>query len=210
MQGQKIDILAFKLNEFENSCLPFLTTIKDTVEDLQKFVGGTFQICRLTDDLDLVCNDDGKLLNMPPNYVWINPKTNDVLDIIVGDFFVCRHIDDELDDIKVGDIEVVLSYLKPILSVKYDVITLLPSFLCPLYKPKKEVVENLYSKGDIIALIERIDDPYSSKPIGSTAEVEYVDDALNIHVKWHNSKGNISLIYGKDYFINLAGKSPNL
>lgn len=60
---------------------PYVTTIKNDLKTMQKFVGGFIEVIYLQDNLLLICDEEGK----------INGKTgNRILhgDIIAGDFFI--------------------------------------------------------------------------------------------------------------------------
>ena len=203
MQGRPLKVLAYKLNEYDRACQPYFMTIKDDLKDLRAFVGGTIQIVHLTDEIDLVCSDEGKLINLPPNRAWLSEGTDNVLDLLVGNFFLCRHKGAELDDIREEDLGIAEDVLKPVYKVHNNIILLLPQELTPLFNPSKDTLSELYPKGTVLYLNEAIDDPYSPKESGSLAEVKYVDDALNIHVNWIGQRGSISVIYGKDLFFKL-------
>ncbi len=68
--------------------------IDNKLEAKQKFVGGTIQCVPIDMErkLDIICNDDGKLLGLTPNCAWV--IDGKVADIIVGEALICRH-DDE-------------------------------------------------------------------------------------------------------------------
>ena len=57
----------------------------------QKLVGGTIQAIypSMEDPIALICNDEGKLMGLPPNRVLRHPKTDEIYDIVVGTFFLC-------------------------------------------------------------------------------------------------------------------------
>lgn len=205
MQDKPLKVLAFRVNEHGVPCLPYMTTITDSLEEIYKLVHQPIQVVHLTDEIDLVCCDEGKLIGLPPNRAWVDDDKQ-VLDVIVGDFFLCRHKNSEFTDIKKSDLELALGYLVPIKEIRNLEVSLFNNLACPLYKPTKEDVEKIYPKGSLLYLYVDIDDPYSPKPAGSIAKVEYVDDALNIHVKWYNQTGNIAVIYGKDFFFKLPDK----
>lgn len=203
MQGRPLKVLAYKLNEHNRPCQPYFMTLKDDLKVLQSFVGGYIQIVHLTDEIDLVCSDEGKLIHLPPNRVWLSKGTDNVLDLLVGNFFLCRHKGAELDDIREEDLGIVEEVLKPVYRVQNSTILLLPQELTPLFNPSKDTLSELYPKDTLLYLNEGIDDPYSPKDAGSIAKVQYIDDALNIHVSWLGQRGSISVIYGKDLFFKL-------
>lgn len=63
MEGQKIKVLALLPME-----LPKEIELDNTLEAMQKFVGGLIECIALSDtgsEVTLVCNDEGKLLGLP-------------------------------------------------------------------------------------------------------------------------------------------------
>ena len=57
-----------------------IETIKDTLEAKQNIVNGLIEAVSFNDDVLLICNEEGKIYNMPPNLIFDN-------DIIAGDCF---------------------------------------------------------------------------------------------------------------------------
>lgn len=67
----------------EPNKLPEKRTIKNTLEDKQKLVNGLIEYTYLRDsnDVAIVCNEEGKILGLPPN--------RDIgHDVICGNFFI--------------------------------------------------------------------------------------------------------------------------
>lgn len=95
-----------------------IEVIDNTLEAKQKFVGGTIQGICIDNErkLDIVCNDDGKLIGLPINRAWI--LNNEVVDFIAGEAFICRH-DDEGNycSIREEDLEFIFSMFKPIFAI---------------------------------------------------------------------------------------------
>lgn len=60
---------------------PVVTTVADTLEAKQKLVGGLIEIVSLDENTLLVCNEEGKVLNMSPNLLFD-------YDYIAGDCFL--------------------------------------------------------------------------------------------------------------------------
>ena len=82
-----IDVLYIEPNK-----LPVKKTIKNTLEEKQKLVGGYIEYTYLEDcdDVAVVCNEEGKIYGLPPN--------RDIgHDIIVGNFFLVG------DDTEIGE-----------------------------------------------------------------------------------------------------------
>ena len=65
---------------------PIKATIKDDLKILQDIVGGLIEVVELTEDIDIICNEEGKLEGLLPNI-------NLDYDIIVGDIIFCSHDD---------------------------------------------------------------------------------------------------------------------
>lgn len=69
---------------------PETIEIDGSLESMQAVVGGLIQaIYPFEEPVALVCNDEGKLLNLPASRVLLEPKTEDIRDIIFGTFFLC-------------------------------------------------------------------------------------------------------------------------
>ncbi len=69
---------------------PYPLEIDGTLAAMKKLVGGTIQaVYPFTDDVALVCNDEGKLLGLPLNRALYHPETGELYDIIAGTFFLC-------------------------------------------------------------------------------------------------------------------------
>lgn len=115
----------------------YVSEIDNTLEAKQKFVGGTIQVVHLTEDIDIICNDNGKNENLLPNRVWIGDKKPiadgifvdednnnmtviymlgiyDIVDVIVGNIIAVRHDDEgNFTSIQEEDIPVIESLLYP-------------------------------------------------------------------------------------------------
>ena len=57
--------------------------IPNTLETLQKYVGGDIESVRLDRDAYIICNDEGKLIPLPPNRIYGET------DFFAGPFLVC-------------------------------------------------------------------------------------------------------------------------
>jgi len=63
--------------------------IDGSLETMQHIVGGLIQsIYPFDDSVALVCNDEGKLMNLPANR-GLKDKNGQIYDIIFGTFFLC-------------------------------------------------------------------------------------------------------------------------
>ena len=62
---------------------PKVVEIENNLSTLQNYVGGLIDIVEIEEDVDIIINDEGKLLGLSPNLVLYEFR-----DIIVGDFLV--------------------------------------------------------------------------------------------------------------------------
>lgn len=81
---------------------PYIIDIEDSIESMQILVDGYIQCVYLTGNLILVCNGDGRLMNLPTNKFCNYINSN-----IKGNFLVCRsnYAGDDFADIEDEDIE---------------------------------------------------------------------------------------------------------
>ena len=85
---------------------PEVVTIPHTLSAMQEIVGGSIEaIYPFEDSVALVCNDEGKLLNLPLNRAVRDPATGAVLDIIAGTFFICGLSQDDFVSLPKEQIE---------------------------------------------------------------------------------------------------------
>lgn len=69
---------------------PQVVEIRDELKEMQKLVGGYIQeIMPFDDEVALICNEDGKMFGLPLNRA-IRDEEGEIMDIIAGDFFLCR------------------------------------------------------------------------------------------------------------------------
>ncbi len=76
MKKEKLKILLKKVG-YE----PEIKFIDNTLKAKQKIVGGLIEVLDFEDDTLIVCNEEGKVLNLPPNTIFD-------MDYIAGDYFV--------------------------------------------------------------------------------------------------------------------------
>lgn len=92
--------------------------IDNKLEAKQKFVGGTIQCVPIDSKrkLDIICNDDGKLLGLTSNCAWV--IDGKVADVIVGEALICRHDDEgNFCSIHEDDKEIVFKTFMPIIAI---------------------------------------------------------------------------------------------
>ena len=68
---------------------PYAQEIKGDLASMQAVVGGLIQaVYPFQEQVALICNEEGKLLSLPPNRVLRDDKGL-VYDVICGNFFLC-------------------------------------------------------------------------------------------------------------------------
>ena len=67
---------------------PEVREIDDSLTTMQQIVGGLIQPIYLDDSVALICNDEGKLMNLPANR-GLRDKDGQMYDIVFGTFFLC-------------------------------------------------------------------------------------------------------------------------
>lgn len=61
-------------------------TIENSLESLQKEVGGLVEFVYWAQNVVLICNKEGKLDGLPLNRIWIDE--NEIVDVIAGNFLI--------------------------------------------------------------------------------------------------------------------------
>lgn len=67
---------------------PEVREINDSLKEMHGIVGGLIQPIYLDDSAVLICNDEGKLMNLPANR-RLRDENGQMCDIIFGTFFLC-------------------------------------------------------------------------------------------------------------------------
>ena len=68
---------------------PEVKEINDSLKEMQGIVGGYIQsICPFEEPVALVCNDEGKLMDLPANR-GLRDENGQIYDIVFGTFFLC-------------------------------------------------------------------------------------------------------------------------
>lgn len=100
MNVEKIKILIV-----EPTLDPYVKEIENTLEKKQKIVGGLIEFVEIEDDIDLICNEKGKIYNLPMNRIIKN-------DIICGTFIIAGQKNGESISLKDEQIKKYKSYFK--------------------------------------------------------------------------------------------------
>lgn len=72
---------------------PEVKEINDSLKEMQGIVGGLIQPIYLDDSVVLVCNDEGRLMNLSANR-GLRDKDGQIYDIVFGTFFLCGALAD--------------------------------------------------------------------------------------------------------------------
>lgn len=68
---------------------PEVREIEDSLNAMQEIVGGLIQsIYPFDEPVALICNDEGKMINLPMNR-GLRDKSGQIYDIVSGTFFLC-------------------------------------------------------------------------------------------------------------------------
>ena len=79
-----------------------MTEIENTLDAMQKFVDGSIEVINITDEILLVCNEEGKMRGLHPTAFIV--KNQQAQDVIVGKFFLCREDGENMVSIQESDI----------------------------------------------------------------------------------------------------------
>lgn len=85
-------ILSWQVRVNKETGIPYqgvLREIDNTLEAKQAYVGGTIQHIKITPEIDMLLNDDGKLIGLPFNRVWF--YEGEPVDFFVGNLLFVRH-----------------------------------------------------------------------------------------------------------------------
>lgn len=131
-EENKVKVLYKKVGES-----PKVMIIDNNLEEKQKLVGGLIEVVPYMDNMLIVCNEEGKLLNLPPNAVFD-------IDYIAGDFFVIGD-DYENGDFKSLDNEEILKAKEDLEKRSFEYrINIYPRYDYLGKKLEKEKEENLF------------------------------------------------------------------
>lgn len=69
----------------------YSTLISNSLENLQRFVNGYIEAVPVSENIVMICNEEGKLRGMDPNFKWLG-------DVIVGPVIFCGVSGEEFAD----------------------------------------------------------------------------------------------------------------
>lgn len=82
--------------------MPKVKEIKGELNEMQSIVGGWIEAINITDNILCICNEEGKLMGLDPNFVFNK-------DVIVGDVFFCAAGMEDFESLNDEQIESIIS-----------------------------------------------------------------------------------------------------
>lgn len=114
----------------------YVGQIENTLKAKQSYVGGLIQVVSLTPEIIVICNDEGKIQQLPPNRAWV--ESSGVVDFFAGNILCVRHSGDEFASILPKDIAEIERRLIPLKSVSkvqdHIVFTTYPAEFCSAWQ----------------------------------------------------------------------------
>lgn len=124
MKQEKIQAYLLRVNKLSGVVYKgYLAEVDNTLEAEQRYVNydephGLITVLSITDEIDVIANDEGKLNNFPINRFLVSDDGG-VLDMLVGNIMCVRHNSDgEFTSIREEDIPVIESHLIPLMPDK--------------------------------------------------------------------------------------------
>ncbi len=124
MKQEKIQAYLLRVNKLSGVVYKgYLAEVDNTLEAEQRYVNydephGLITVLSITDEIDVIANDEGKLNNFPINRFLVSDD-GVVLDMLVGDIMCVRHNSaGEFTSIREEDIPVIESHLIPLMPDK--------------------------------------------------------------------------------------------
>lgn len=114
----------------------YVGQIENTLKAKQSYVGSLIQAVSLTPEIIVICNDEGKIQQLPPNRAWV--ESSGVVDFFAGNILCVRHSGDEFASILPEDIAEIERRLIPLKSVSkvqdHIVFTTYPAEFCSAWQ----------------------------------------------------------------------------
>lgn len=124
MKQEKIQAYLLRVNKLSGVVYKgYLAEVDNTLDAEQRYVNydephGLITVLSITDEIDVIANDEGKLKNLPINRFLISDD-GVVLDMLVGNIMCVRHNSEgEFTSIKEDDIPIIESHLIPLMPDK--------------------------------------------------------------------------------------------
>jgi hypothetical protein len=117
MKQEKIQAYLLRVNKLSGVVYKgYLAEVDNILEAEQKYVNydephGLITVLSITDEIDVIANDEGKIMNFPINRFLVSGDGG-VLDMLVGNIMCVRHNSEgEFTSIKEDDIPIIESHL---------------------------------------------------------------------------------------------------
>lgn len=125
-------------NETGQKFRGYFEELEDTLQNLQDYVSynqphSLIQVIHLTDDIDVIMDEEGKLKDFPVNRAILSDE-GQVLDICVGNLVCVRHNADEFSSILESDREIIEKYLVPVHALLGNTVVLEAEDKLPEYE----------------------------------------------------------------------------
>ena len=124
MKQEKIQAYLLRVNKLSGVVYKgYLAEVDNILEAEQKYVNydephGLITVLSITDEIDVIANDEGKLKNYPINRFVVDDMGG-VYDMLVGNLMCVRHNSEgEFTSIREEDIPVIESHLIPLMPDK--------------------------------------------------------------------------------------------
>jgi hypothetical protein len=124
MKQSKIQAYLLRVNKLSGVVYKgYLAEVDNTLEAEQRYVNydephGLITVLSITDEIDVIANDEGKLKNYPINRFVVDDMGG-VYDMLVGNLMCVRHNSEgEFTSIKEDDIPIIESHLIPLMPDK--------------------------------------------------------------------------------------------
>ena len=130
--AEKIDVYFLRCSQ-DRQYRGYVGEIENTLKVLQNYVGGLIQTVHLTEKIIVICNDEGKLQQLPLNRVWMDSQ--EILDYFVGNILCVRHQGEEFSSIEPKDIPIIEQRLIPLRAMSkvgnHLAFVMYPAEFCP-------------------------------------------------------------------------------
>ena len=166
----------------------YVWRIENTLKAYQNYVEGLIQAVPLMQEVVVICNDEGKLQQLPPNRAWMDGP--EAIDFFCGNILCVRHSGDEFASIKPEDIAEIERRLIPLKSVSKEgdhiAFVTIPADYCPEWQPFYAVDFSALSPEEKCELMTRPQDDMEACFENEPLEVQRLALTL-IFTRWWNS-----------------------
>ena len=107
--AQKIKAYLLRVDE-DTPYKGYFAEVENSLKAEQNFVGGHIGVISLNDEVDLIYNEEGCILNLPVNRALVDSEGR-ILTLLLGNLMCVRHNGDEFTSINEEDVEVINKHL---------------------------------------------------------------------------------------------------